>query len=94
MACSSGLPVAFTWLSAAARELDGGVEGERRELLPLGLLNRLRLPGGELLQVAHELLGVAPERKSESAFHRPPLADPAILTVAACPPLRAGAKPS
>ena len=40
-----------------------------RELLPLRLLDALRLLLGELAQPPHDLLGVAAEREEASAFH-------------------------
>src|SRR5918912_1489016 len=50
-------------------QLDRRVQRQRRELLPLRLLHRLSLLLGELAQAAHQLLGVAAERESESTFH-------------------------
>ena len=49
-------------------QLDGGVESQRRELLALSLLHRLRLLLCELTQSAQEILRVAAERESESTF--------------------------
>ena len=70
-ACSSTPPCAWICESAADGQLDGGVERQRRELLALRLLHGLGLLLRELAQAAHEVLGVAPERKSEAAsFHR------------------------
>ena len=51
------------------RQLDRGVERERRELLPLRLLDRLRLLLRELAQPAEDLLGIAAEREEAAAFH-------------------------
>ena len=71
IACSSTVPVASIWPSAADGQVDGGVERERRELLALGVGNGLRLSLGELAQAAQEILGIATERKPEAAasFH-------------------------
>ena len=56
-------------------QLDGGVQGQRRELLALRLLHRLGLLLGEFAQAAQEILGVAAEREaSESTFHPSKLA--------------------
>ena len=49
-------------------QLDGGVQGQRRVLLALRLLHRLRLLLCELAQSAQEILRVAAERESESTF--------------------------
>ena len=49
-------------------ELDGGVEGQRRVLLALRLLHRLRLLLRELAQPAQEILRIAAERETESTF--------------------------
>src|SRR5207248_7976472 len=60
-------------------QLDRGVERERRELLPLRLLDALRLLLGELAQTAHDLLGVAAEGESETAtFHAIHSSDDAV----------------
>ncbi len=56
-------------LQSRAGQLDRGVEGQRRELLALGLGNRLGLARCELLQVPHQLIGIAAERESKTAFH-------------------------
>ena len=56
-------------LEGRAGELDRGVQGQGRELLALRLGDRLRLAGCELLQAAHQLVGVAAHRESETAFH-------------------------
>src|SRR5918994_6896363 len=50
-------------------ELDGRVEGQRGELLPLGVLDVLGLLLRELAQAPEEILRVASERESEAAFH-------------------------
>ena len=52
-----------------AGQLHGRVERERGELLPLRLVDGLGLALGELAQPAHELLGIAPERKAEFTLH-------------------------
>src|SRR5438128_7235278 len=54
-------------LERRAGQLDGRIQGQRRELLPLGLRDRLRLLLGELAQPAHQILRVTTERKSEAA---------------------------
>src|SRR3954452_20420894 len=52
------------------RQLDCGVQRQRRELLPLRLLNRLRLLLRELAQAAQQILRIAAEREpAEAAFH-------------------------
>ena len=53
-------------------ELDRGVERLLREVLRLHFLGLLALLLHHLLERAHELLGVAPERESKAAaaFHR------------------------
>src|SRR5581483_7085427 len=58
-------------------QLDGGVQRQRRELLALRLLHRLRLLLGELAQAAEQVLGVAAEREAEAAasFHAGRLAE-------------------
>ena len=56
-------------LQGRAGQLDRGVEGQRRELLALGLGVRLGLARRELLQVPHQLVGIAAEGESETAFH-------------------------
>ena len=48
-------------------ELDGGVQRQRRELLALGLLHRLRLLLGEFAQATKEILGITAEREAERA---------------------------
>src|SRR5581483_6885328 len=56
-------------------QLHRGVEGQRRELLALRLLDAFCLALGELAQPAQQILRVAPERESEaSAFHATTLA--------------------
>ncbi len=63
-------PLGCTCFKRGRRQLDGGVQGQRRELLALRLLHRLGLLRGELLEPAKQLLGVTAERESESAtFH-------------------------
>jgi hypothetical protein len=52
-------------------QLDGGVQGQRRELLALGLLDAFGLLLGELAQAAHQVFGVAAEGES---FHAARLA--------------------
>src|SRR4029450_2366914 len=47
----------------------GGVQGQRRELLTLGLGDGFSLPFGELAQPAHQVLGVAPHGETQTAFH-------------------------
>src|SRR5205823_6040471 len=49
-------------------QLDGGVQRQRRELLALRLLHRLRLLLSELAQPTEKILGVAAERESGSTF--------------------------
>src|SRR6266576_1939225 len=49
-------------------QLDGGVQRQRRELLTLRLLHRLRLLLGELAQAAQQIFGIPAELKA-SAFH-------------------------
>ena len=57
-------------LKRSRGELDGGVQRQRRELLPLGLLHALCLLFGELAQPAHDVLGIAAEGKTKAAaFH-------------------------
>ena len=68
IACSSTPPCGCDLRERGRRELDGGVERQRRELLALRLLDALRLLLGELAQPAHDLLGIATESKA-SAFH-------------------------
>src|SRR5579884_3545356 len=51
------------------RQLDGGVQRQRRELLALCFLHGLRLLLGELAQPAEEILRIASERKAHPAFH-------------------------
>src|SRR5581483_11142898 len=53
------------------RQLDGGVQRQRGELLALRLLHRLGLLLGELAKAAQQILGVAAEGKSESAAFHP-----------------------
>src|SRR5207302_9329506 len=54
-----------------ARQLDGGVQRQRRKLLALSLGDRLGLARRELLQALHQVFGIAAERESKSsAFHR------------------------
>ena len=64
-----GRPLDLDLLQRGSRELDGRVEGQRRELLALRLVHSLRLTLGELTQAAHQLVGVAAERKAESSLH-------------------------
>ena len=73
IACSSTPPVGLHLSERRSRQLDGRVQRQRRELLALRLLHRLRLLLGELPQPAHQVLGVAAEGESESAaaFHAP-----------------------
>src|SRR5581483_644824 len=52
----------------SAGELDGGVQRQRRELLTLSLLHRLRLLLRELAQPAQQILRIASEREA-AAFH-------------------------
>ena len=66
-ACSSTPPCVLHLRERRGRELDGRVQGQRRELLALGLLDVLRLLLGELAQAPHEVLRVSAEGKS--AFH-------------------------
>src|SRR3954454_13942547 len=54
------------------RQLDCGVQRQRRELLALRFLHGLGLLLRELAEPAHQILGVTPERESEAttaAFH-------------------------
>src|SRR5204862_7872383 len=55
-------------------ELDGGVQRQRRELLALGLLDRLCLLLRELAQAAQQILRIAAEREALAAFHGATLA--------------------
>src|SRR6185436_13120160 len=64
-------------------QLHGGVQGERRELLALRLLHRLRLLLGELAQASEEILRIAPEREAKSTFHPRKHRDPRPVRVAA-----------
>ena len=64
--CSSAPPCDLDLRERRRGQLDGGVQGQRRELLALRLLHRLRLLLGELAQPAQEILGVAAERESEA----------------------------
>ena len=68
IACSSGPPVDLHALERGGGQVDGRVQRQRRELLALGLGDRLRLLLGELAQRAHQVVGVAPEREAEAAF--------------------------
>jgi bacterioferritin B len=56
-------------LERRAGQLHGRVERERGELLALRLVDGFGLALGEFPQAAHELLGVAPERKAEFTLH-------------------------
>jgi hypothetical protein len=56
-------------LKRRRRQLDSGVERQRRELLALGLLDGLGLLLGELAQAAKQVLGIASERETLAAFH-------------------------
>ena len=67
-ACSSAGPSMPHLRERGRGQLDGGVQRQRRELLALRLLHRLRLLLRELAQPAQEILGIAAERKSESTF--------------------------
>ncbi len=69
-------------LQSRAGQLDRGVQRQRRELLALGLGDRLRLACRELLQVLHQLVGIAAERESETAFHASNDSDAAHSSVA------------
>src|SRR5207249_6098474 len=79
-------------LQRGSGQLDRRVEGERRELLPLRLLNVLSLLLGELAQTTHEILGIAAEGESESTtFHPARVAAPRSSTSAepcGCAPRR------
>ena len=63
--CSSAPPRNLHLGQRRRGQLDGGVERQRRELLALRFLHRLRLLLRELAQTAQEILGIATERKSE-----------------------------
>src|SRR5262249_38452117 len=70
-------------LQGGRGQLDRGVEREGGELLPLRLLDALGLRLRELAQPAHDLVGVAPEGKSEtSTFHAARVAAAATPTAA------------
>ena len=68
IACSSGPPRHLHALERGGGQVDGRVQRQRRELLALGLGDRLRLLLGELAQRAHQVVRVAPEREAETAF--------------------------
>ena len=70
--CSSAPPCDLDLRERRRGQLDGGVQGQRRELLALRLLHRLRLLLCELAQPAQEILRVAAERESESTFDMRP----------------------
>ena len=61
------------------RQLHGGPERQRRELLALGVLDPVGLLLGELPEPLEEILGITAERKEPSTFH--------ITTPAAAPPV-------
>ena len=70
IACWSAGPSTCDLRERRRRQLDRGVQGQRRELLALRLLHRLGLLLGELAQPAQQILGIAAEREaSESTFH-------------------------
>ena len=56
------------------REVDSRVQGERGELLALGVLDGLGLLLREFAQRAEEILGIAPAEREEAAaaFHQFP----------------------
>ena len=57
-------------LERGRSQLDGRVQRQGRELLPLRFLHRLGLLGRELLEPAQELLRIAAEGEAEAAaFH-------------------------
>jgi hypothetical protein len=65
-----GAPLHLDLRERGGGQLDGGVQRQRRELLALRLLNRLRLLLGELAQAPQEIFRVAAQRKAEAAsFH-------------------------
>ena len=71
------------------RQVDRGVQGQRRELLALRLLNRLRLLLGELAEAAQEILGISSERKAEAAsFHEASVTVRPQALSCLCSPLR------
>src|SRR2546425_1237022 len=57
-------------LERSRRELDGGVERQRRELLALRLLHRLGLLLGELAQTLQEILRITAEKREAAFAHR------------------------
>ena len=75
IACSSPPPWSCDLRERRRRQLDRGVQGQRRELLALRLLHRFGLLLGELAQPAEQILGIAAEREaSETTFHAATLA--------------------
>src|SRR5436190_15796096 len=66
-----GTPAHLHLRERRRRQLDGGVERQRRELLALRLLHALGLLLGKLAQAAKQILRIAPEREAESTtFHK------------------------
>src|SRR5712692_6287601 len=72
------------------RQLDRRVQRQRRELLALRLLHRLRLLLGELTQAAQQILWIAAERKAHAAlFHALKASEPKARTARCrCSPRR------
>ena len=68
-ACASAVSFGLNLRERGRGQLDGRVQRERRVLLALGILHRLRLLLGELAQRCEEVLGIAAERKEATAFH-------------------------
>ena len=64
IACSSPSPWRAELRQRGGRQLDGGVERQRRELLALRLLHRLSLLFGELAQAAEKILGIPAEKRN------------------------------
>src|SRR3954468_6569100 len=56
-------------LEGGGRQLNGRVQRQGRELLALRLLHGLGLAGRELLQIPHELVGIAAAEEAEATFH-------------------------
>ena len=72
IACSSAPPSRLHLRERGGGELNRGVQRQRRELLALRLGDRLGLLLGKLAQPAHQVVGIAPDREAEAAFHAPP----------------------
>ena len=61
-------------------ELYRRVERQRRKLLALRLGDRLGLLLGELAEPAHQIVGIAAHRETETTFHAPTVAIPCSST--------------